>query len=79
MQESLNAMELMMSGNPDYDPDFYNNLVQCLQTADPNLVELHDIIWEGVLELGGNSNINTYKKLPEEWRNCSDLPAVWAV
>lgn len=72
--DSLNGMALLMSGDPLYNPEFYPKLSQCLNSADPELLQLHDLLWAGALELAANADSKW--DWTEEWRNCYELPEV---
>lgn len=68
LKDSLNGMQLLLTGEDQYDEEFYNELVVCLESVDPRLLESVNAQWKGFKDYaatGGNP--------PEdEWKQCSD-------
>jgi len=67
LQDSLNGMQNLLTGENEYDPEFYAELVECLESVDPKLLESVNAQWTGFKDYaasGGNP--------PEDvWKNCS--------
>ena len=60
-------MQNLLTGENEYDPEFYAELVECLESVDPKLLESVNAQWTGFKDYaasGGNP--------PEDvWKNCS--------
>ena len=68
--DSLNGMQKLMTDEDTFfDLEFYDELVTCLNTLDPNLLESVNGQWSGFKEYaatGGNPNIDP----PDNWKRC---------
>ena len=68
LKDSLNGMQLLMTGEAEYNPEFYNALVKILKEIDPRLLESVNAQWKGFKDYaasGGNP--------PEDvWETCPD-------
>ena len=68
--ESLNGMQKLMTDEETFfDMKFYDELVTCLNTLDPKLLESVNGQWSGFKEYaatGGNPNIDP----PDDWKRC---------
>ena len=68
--DSLNGMQKLMTDEDTFfDLDFYEELVTCLSTLDPKLLESVNGQWSGFKKYaatGGNPNIDP----PDDWKRC---------
>lgn len=46
----LDDLEQLMTGNPQYDRDYYNLIRSCMDGFDPNLTAAHDSAWQGIMD-----------------------------
>lgn len=74
--DSLNGMQKLMTDEDTFfDIEFYDELVTCLNTLDPKLLESVNGQWSGFKEYaatGGNPNIDP----PDDWKRC-ELAGKW--
>ena len=65
----LNGMQRFMTGKPEFDPEFYDDLVKSLESVDPRLLESINAQWKGFKDyaaLGGNPPEDVWEKCPDE-------------
>ena len=68
LQDALNGMQVMMNGQPTFDPEFYNELVTCLNSLDSRLQTSVGSQWDGMIQYanaGGNPEAN------DTWPTCA--------
>ena len=69
--DSLNGMQKFMTGNEQFNHEFYEDLVQCLNTLDPRLHESVNAQWRGFKEYaasGGNPPVDVWQQCPENYQ-----------
>ena len=62
-------MQVLMDGQPTFDPNFYSELVTCLDSLDPRLLTSVGAQWDGMIQYansGGNPEAN------DTWPACSN-------
>ena len=60
-----------MTGEDEYDTEFYDSLVQCLNTLDPRLLESVNAQWTGFKDYagaGGNPPEDVWEQCPEGYQ-----------
>ena len=68
-KDMLNGINQLMTGSSEpYDPEFYNRLVECLNTVDQlRLLKVVDAQWKGFLD-----NSATLGTKADPWKTCSE-------
>ena len=64
-------MQHLLTGENEYDPEFYNELVQCLEGIDPRLLESVNAQWAGFKDYaatGGNPPEDEWKQCPTDYQ-----------
>ena len=64
-------MQHLLTGENEYDPEFYNELVQCLEGIDPRLLESVNAQWTGFKDYaasGGNPPEDEWKQCPTDYQ-----------
>lgn len=56
--DSLNGMQAYMTGEPTFDPVFYDRLSKCLNKLDPRLMESADAQWAGMVSYANTQGNN---------------------
>ena len=68
LQDALNGMQVMMNGQPTFNPEFYNELVTCMNSLDSRLLTSVGSQWDGMIQYanaGGNPEAN------DTWPACT--------
>ena len=66
-------MQHLLTGENQYDQEFYDELVQCLESVDPRLLESVNAQWKGFKDYaatGGNPPEDEWKQCPEGYKVC---------
>ena len=69
--DSLNGMQKFMTGDEQFNHEFYEDLVQCLNKLDPRLHESVNAQWTGFKEYaasGGNPPVDVWRQCPENYQ-----------
>ena len=64
-------MQRFMTGKPELDPKFYDDLVKSLESVDPRLLESVNAQWKGFKDYaasGGNPPEDVWEKFPDEYQ-----------
>ena len=69
MKDALNGIqEFMEAGQPVFDMEFYDELVQCLNVLDPRLFESVGAQWDGMIEYANSGGT------PDDiWHTCGSF------
>lgn len=63
--DSLNGMQHLLTGEDEYDPKFYAELVECLESVDPKLLPSVNAQWKGFKDYAGRGGAPD-----DEWKRC---------
>ena len=69
--DSLNGMQKFMTGDEQFNHEFYEDLVQCLNKLDPRLHKSVNAQWTGFKEYaasGGNPPVDVWQQCPENYQ-----------
>ena len=64
-------MQHLLTGENEYDPEFYKELVQCLEGIDPRLLESVNAQWSGFKDYaasGGNPPEDEWEQCPTNYQ-----------
>ena len=69
--DSLNGVQKFMTGEDEFDREFYDELTQCLNKLDPKLLESVNAQWrgfKGYAASGGNPPEDVWRGCPERYQ-----------
>ena len=69
--DSLNGMQKHMTGEDQFNLEFYHELTECLNKLDPKLLESVNAQWKGFKDYaasGGNPPDDVWKSCPEGYQ-----------